>query len=969
MRAIANYEQYKAILPYASEIFGVYQPMIGWKSKRQLDRTAIGQRADHDQMLVDFASNYDGLVNVTFNQDHFPELESIEPGILVSRRLILYHSSELLTHVANNLREELDPQDIPQDADEWNHFINRDELKRILSDLVFPAWKNKTSTDFHALAVAVETPLPNETVEERKRRVVEAFETLEDTARQQLERESAIAGMLADLLDKRATATLESIFYGTANVVSSDNVEAVLQAMQPMHEDPFATFDPKADILDVSLSPIGIVHLFRQFFFEFDTFLGTPTSHVWLSPGSTVELIETSSRKTTTERTLETVLESITKTERATTEQEDLSEATKQENRDDTKIGFSTTVNQSWGTGNATATGSLNLDRTQQTAREDTHKRMRQQSDKLSTEIRQNFKSTFKTVTEVTDVSSKRYVLANNTTPPRLINYELRRKMRQVGVQVQDMGTYLCWQTFVDEPGKALGLADLVHIAQPAELVAQPDQNAIPNPPRVEKPFQVSASWNYGDTRKFNGDLGFVPLTQVPLPVQPDAGYELERPPNDEVYLGIVSISGDGNADLGFKGKLIGSTQIRLGVITGPGGLEWDERVDYVLSGAVAFKPTETKLKEIEAANAKIVSDGKAATRANERASREAFVKAAKERVEQASKVKTRKFEDLREEERTVVYRALIKDLMMNQLYRLPDRDANLETRHVLSELINAIFDIDKMLYFVASEWWKPRKHYSQFLAPEGNEGKALGKSRPTSHGVFGADQVVNWSDNEARQDNYYITNDSEVAKLGSSLGWLLQLDGDNLRNAFLNAPWVKAVIPVRPGKEQAAISWLQNVNVEGASGMDKPYSAPQSELEQIRNELLAENPDDPVAEHPTISDAIRYLCLQVSRKYAESLKVKKFPNGVGIQDDDKVSATPIEKVYEHGFYPLHGGFRVNPMEPDPTNPDRNFQVFDQWVEILPTDQIVPVEVRYNPTTGRQIPLDETTDPDTDPHP
>jgi hypothetical protein len=41
--------------------------------------------------------------------------------------------------------------------------------------------------------------------------------------------------------------------------------------------------------------------------------------------------------------------------------------------------------------------------------------------------------------------------------------------------------------------------------------------------------------------------------------------------------------------------------------------------------------------------------------------------------------------------------------------------------------------------------------------------------------------------------------------------------------------------------------------------------------------------------------------------------------------------------------------------------------VFDQWVEVLPTDQIVPVEVRYDPSTGRQIPLDEPPGPDTDP--
>ena len=56
------------------------------------------------------------------------------------------------------------------------------------------------------------------------------------------------------------------------------------------------------------------------------------------------------------------------------------------------------------------------------------------------------------------------------------------------------------------------------------------------------------------------------------------------------------------------------------------------------------------------------------------------------------------------------------------------------------------------------------------------------------------------------------------MSAVGSSLGWLLQLDGDNMRNAFLNAPWVKAVIPIRPGKEEAAINWLKGV--EGMNGI-----------------------------------------------------------------------------------------------------------------------------------------------------
>ena len=51
------------------------------------------------------------------------------------------------------------------------------------------------------------------------------------------------------------------------------------------------------------------------------------------------------------------------------------------------------------------------------------------------------------------------------------------------------------------------------------------------------------------------------------------------------------------------------------------------------------------------------------------------------------------------------------------------------------------------------------------------------------------------------------------------------------------------------------------------------------------------------------------------------------------------------EKVFETGFDPLGGGFR--PAEP--------YMIFDEWLEVLPTDQVVAVEVTYDPKTGHQI--------------
>ena len=194
----------------------------------------------------------------------------------------------------------------------------------------------------------------------------------------------------------------------------------------------------------------------------------------------------------------------------------------------------------------------------------------------------------------------------------------------------------------------------------------------------------------------------------------------------------------------------------------------------------------------------------------------------------------------------------------------------------------------------------------------------------------------MTWGGSSGRFDNYYITDTSRPAPLGASLGWLLQLDGDDMRNAFLNAPWVKAVIPIRPGKERAAFNWLNQLEVEGTDGLDALYSAPQAELDDIPHS----------GSGPTLRDTILHLCNKIEAKHAASNATGRYPADE-INDDNRVSATPVDKVYEHGFYPIEGGFRVDVTEP--------FEVFDQWIEILPTDQIAPVEVTYDPITGRQI--------------
>jgi hypothetical protein len=209
----------------------------------------------------------------------------------------------------------------------------------------------------------------------------------------------------------------------------------------------------------------------------------------------------------------------------------------------------------------------------------------------------------------------------------------------------------------------------------------------------------------------------------------------------------------------------------------------------------------------------------------------------------------------------------------------------------------------------------------------------------------FASSSTVGWGGiNDRDRANYFITSESEPARFGSSLGWLMQLDGDNMRNAFLNAPWVKAVIPIRPGKEEAAINWLKGV--EGMNGITDDviyHAADAGELDSEGHPL----------EGQKMIDVLLDLARKIKKKHKDGIETDEFPKANEVADpalvdqDNVVTSTPVDRVYEHGFFPLQGGFRANV--------GKNYEIFDQWLEILPTDQIVPVEVAYDPKTGRQV--------------
>jgi hypothetical protein len=900
-------EKYKGIPPYASEHYGVYQPLLGWQSKLTKNWIKSGGilidprvKRILDQRLSP------GPIEVQQNDPREFMAVPLQPGTGKSPFTVSL-SNSLNSEVLKAVRAKVqlfvegNAGRLPADQ-EWGGIVNINDLMDAEHGTL------RMVNDIHRdrLFQEVRSQARGGPVSEE----MNAAAKVKHLALMQYE--SQIATFLlsyAEGHDGLAPNDLQKLF----SVKEAPPLEDILRSSA----DPLANIDPNDK--SGALSPVGFVHLFRQYFFDLGTFLGEPVEHVWLSPGTTIELIEVSTRKTIIERSEEAATESTNRTESSEATKDELSEAVKKENGTSTKLGVSTTNTVNFGVYQGTATASLGLESNRKDAMESSWKNNREQAEKLSTEIKSSFKSVFKTVTETTDTRSRRYILQNES--PDLINYELRRKMRRVGVQMQGLGQRLCWQVFVDDAGATLGLSELVHFAESPDL-ANLKKPEIPAPAAIMKtvspriPFQGMRTnddngpgADYGNTRPIEAFDGKHHGNRTNTNDEDAADYEVVMgpfsykfdPPQTNHFLSDVRLVGpQGNKRATLRPaenvKPDGSFDLVMDSVNFGGANEILFDVELV------FTPNLQAFADYEALKVEVQKKYDAD---KQRLLEKSFIESVRQRIKDASNIKSRPSWDLREEERTIIYRKLIERLMLDSwgiARKKPADGNNARLSHVRSEVIRAIFDVDGMLYFVAPEWWMPRRHKSQY------DGSA-------SFHLTDRD-LVQWDDIEKRDDNYKITEESTTAKLGSSLGWLLQLDGDNLRNAFLNAPWVKAVIPIRPGREKAALNWLRAIEGHDNDGWETTYTAVTAEDEQLVAELEADGL------LPTIGNVLERIAERMEKE-----------NG------DIKNALEADSVFEHGFDHLAGGFDASV---DPNKP------FSQWVSILPTDQIVAVD--YQPT-------------------
>lgn len=913
-------EKFKGQYPYGSELFGVYQTLLGWRGARARRWFTRGYAHERGELSNSMISKVRPDVDAHLNADQF--LERIGRIGIGEANDQPHFSSKLIEVLSGHMRNGVQTDD-PQF---WKEHLTDDRLLAVLDGEV----RNEAE---QILRRELEQP---ETSGRGTRSPIARSQKALDF----LHQESRVAGQLKLLRDAGAIGELKRLFFGHSTVRQRLNETAkFLQALTP-----FPWLDPANTLSETVVSPIGLIHLYRQYFFELDSFLGSAVGHVWVAPHTTVELVEINKRRVVTESIIDEFAYARVEQFSESFSLEDLHEAVSRSNQQDLSFGASVSGNHSWIVGSVQASSSVNYHQTQSESRLAVHDLMRRQTSRLASLMGKSVHTSFKTVTEKEEVSSKRYVVANPGDD--MINYELRRKMRRVAVQVQDVGTYLSWQTFVDDPGRALGVANLVHIAEPPNLANIPHPQEIQAKPSktttetITVPFQpedhplvdieaadeddTEEEWRSG----IESTIGYFDSPEGIKYIFP----QKFRAPEKDYRLAAVKAIAHGDAEVAvnpyppkeFVDLKDGYWEFKLYLM----------RVHFHGSRSlpVQFELTWESMEDQEKIKAENEKRRANFVAEQKRAYEEAYIKAARERITSASKIAPRRYEDLRQEERIAVYRRLVRSLAPGRAKSDEDIMAGVEfsypymadeTRHAWSEILNRIFDLEKMLYFVAPEWWKPRARASQTMGAETvvRDGSGNIVKTEVSSAIPGRN-IVSWGGAaEAGRPNYYITESSAPAKLGSSLGWLLQLDGDSMRNAFLNAPWVKAIIPIRPGQELNAIDWLKNV-MEGDVGLS-------AELE----------------------NRLRDLAGKIATKHTQGATVEESPDPLHPGDDNMtVAATPVDRVFEFGFDPLKGGFRAQSIE------GNEFEIIDQWIEVVPTDQVAAVAVKYDSVTGRQVP-------------
>lgn len=537
--------------------------------------------------------------------------------------------------------------------------------------------------------------------------------------------------------------------------------------------------------VEEALSPIGVAHFYRNLFFNLEEGVGPIEQAFTIAPLETLEVVYEMTRRQIHEEQVEYGSETVSE---LATEERDLDEVSdKLSSMIQRDSAASMSVSGGGGVAgvwNVSGEASADLKTSSQRSREETSRRVTEMTTRSSERITKSFSLKTRDVTEIATTNLTRRVIRNDSEDP--VSYGLRRVLRKVQVKVQDIGPSLVWQIYICEPGGGLATSKLVHFREPSDI----PQPSIPPgaPPRPQGDTDTgTGSSDVAKNLERNTDFVTVQVAAGPgrvvTSVMLDSITDLEgggkddQAPSPRPDIAPFDVSSDAET-----GTYAAKVPIRRG---DAGSVSFTYSYSWIPSAAV-ITAWEQQVEVLRA-------------QATEALNQQKFDRE-KALITEHRRIRTRPPADLRREER---YEVLNR--MISEVFGAGD-DVSSPTPLEI-EYFHRYFDIEAMFTVNHPSWWKPR--YAR---------RGVGFGR----------------------DAYAITSDSEPAPMGSSLTWAIQPDGDTRRNEFLNSPWVRACIPIRKGRERAAIAWLAK-HVEGERGYDPNKNPLKSLLEEIESRYAAQ--------------------------------------------------------------------------------------------------------------------------------
>jgi len=80
IKRLIDLSSYKGVLPYDSELFGVYQPLIGWKSRRKVVRIGAGVQLEQGTLIGRLSQFFRNTAPIGINVDCAVSWPGMQPA-------------------------------------------------------------------------------------------------------------------------------------------------------------------------------------------------------------------------------------------------------------------------------------------------------------------------------------------------------------------------------------------------------------------------------------------------------------------------------------------------------------------------------------------------------------------------------------------------------------------------------------------------------------------------------------------------------------------------------------------------------------------------------------------------------------------------------------------------------------------------------------------------------------------------